>query len=255
MGKVPALNTGDSSRRCGFESCLCRQPQDNILRPLFFISSFSFFAPVQRDLPSQHLLFAENLPGIRFGLDPVFYSESSDKRFIKAYCHTRGDCTVKIQVAYDTLAAFLEQNRAGLAEEEALKTLASYAKGVETRTLRSQRPPVSYGRPTGAYTPSPVPRTPAPRVPSAGGSNNIARGIPWSDAEDAQLRGEFASGFSASAMATNHGRTIEAIAARLVRLHCINDREDLPGYIEYRQTVARLKGGTYTPKAQREKKA
>ena len=165
---------------------------------------------------------------------------------------------MKIQIAYDTLAIFLEINRAGLAEMEALKALVSYAKGVETRELRNRGPvgrasghSYSTGRSTALYSPAPAP-TPAPTANVRG--NNI-RGIPWTEAEDSQLRGEFASGFPATTMATNHGRTIEAIAARLVRLNCIKDREDLPGYIEYRQMVARSKGGTYIPKAERDKKS
>ena len=48
-------------------------------------------------------------------------------------------------------------------------------------------------------------------------------------------------------VANEHGRTLEAIAKRLVKLGKYHTLDDVPGYIEYRQAEAKKKGGTYIP--------
>ena len=63
--------------------------------------------------------------------------------------------------------------------------------------------------------------------------------MPWTGAEETQLLREFESKMPSAEIAENHKRTIEAIAARLVKLGKLQSREDLPGYAEYRESLGR----------------
>jgi len=52
-------------------------------------------------------------------------------------------------------------------------------------------------------------------------------GKAWSKAEDDTLLAAFDAGITARAIASKHGRTVEAIVARLVRLGRIKERTDV----------------------------
>ena len=138
---------------------------------------------------------------------------------------------MKVQIACNILDNFLHEHNADLLTREAFTALTAYAKGVETKrtktepkTTAEKAAPVNVGK---SYPPGHLPGS----------------GSPWSNKEDNLLKAEFYSGMSAKAMAQKHERTIEAIAARLVRLKCILKREELPGYIEYRESIARSRFG------------
>lgn len=168
---------------------------------------------------------------------------------------------MKLQIAYDTLAIFLNNHNAGLAEQEALKSLAAYCKGIETKagnptslnlppiesyqrttqpaqktaTAPTQPAPapnsgVVHRRPSFAYPAKPAaqPQAPAPQA-------DQPKGKPWSKQEEADLIREYNAGHSACDIAAMHRRTVEAIAARLKKLRVIKNRWDLQGYDDYRK--------------------
>lgn len=172
---------------------------------------------------------------------------------------------MKLQVAYDTLAIFLNQNHAGLAEQEALKSLAAYCKGVETKRGNGNninlQPIQSYSQPkTRTSQPAQVSPTvsnkpqrtlpsfaspangigPMTSIPPATTTRTDPRGRPWTQKEESDLLREYRQGMSACDMADAHKRTIEAIAARLKKMGVIKERKDLHGYEEYRKAI-----GTY----------
>lgn len=134
---------------------------------------------------------------------------------------------MKVLVACNHVENFLLEHNADMLTMEAFKALAAYAKGVDTKTAKN-RP--SYREKSSHFKPVPA----APPEPIRSGP---ASGMPWTPEEESKLRSEFLSGISAPAMAQKHNRTIEAVAARLVKLHCINAREELPGYNEYRDAI------------------
>lgn len=134
---------------------------------------------------------------------------------------------MKVLVACNYVENFLLEHNADALTMEAFKALAAYAKGVDTKTAKS-RP--SYREKSPHFKPAPT----ANAEPARSGP---ASGTPWTTDEESKLRSEFLSGISAPVMAQNHNRTIEAIAARLVKLRCINAREELAGYNEYRDAI------------------
>lgn len=125
---------------------------------------------------------------------------------------------MKIKVACNIVENFLLTNHADLYTMDAFTAMSGYVKGLETK--REKKAASSAARSVPADSPSPL------------------YGKPWDKTEENALSAEFYSGMSAKMMAQNHGRTIEAIAARLVKLGCITRRDDLPGYAEYRSMVA-----------------
>lgn len=150
---------------------------------------------------------------------------------------------MKIQVACNILDSFLHEHEADILTREAFTALSAYARGLETKRSKAATKEPASAVPT---TPSPAPPPEvsepsdmAPVYPHRSG----AGGSPWSKREDNMLKAEYYSSMSARTMAQRHERTIEAIAARLVRLGCINAREDLPGYTEYREAIARRRSG------------
>lgn len=58
-------------------------------------------------------------------------------------------------------------------------------------------------------------------------TRTINTGNPWSNKEDNQLLSSFDGGIPVKNIAENHGRTIGAISARLVRLGRIDKRKDV----------------------------
>lgn len=132
---------------------------------------------------------------------------------------------MKVLVACNHVENFLLEHNADMLTMEAFKALAAYAKGVDTKNTKSKP---SYRERSPRF--QPVPKSEPVR-------NGSASGAPWSAEEESRLRSEFLSGISAPVMAQKHNRTIEAVAARLVKLRCITTRDELPGYNEYRDAI------------------
>lgn len=173
---------------------------------------------------------------------------------------------MKAQDAYNTLEKFLAEHGAGLAETEALKSLAAFVKSICTRNGKQQRSVAiqlemdqTSGQPAlpAQQSSQPMSNQPAPMPPKMTQPSQQhtdlkkpqgnAKGKPWTPAEEWQLKVEFQSGLHGSLIAENHGRTIEAVAARLQVLRLIKHRDELPGYTEYRDKIARQHGGRYFP--------
>ena len=152
---------------------------------------------------------------------------------------------MKIQVACNILDSFLHEHDADILTREAFTALSAYARGLETKRSKAVAEKSAPAAPTASLPlPAPAPETAEPvDVPPVYPPRSGAGGSPWSKREDNMLKAEFYSSMSARTMAQRHERTIEAIAARLVRLGCIKAREDLPGYIEYREAIARRRSG------------
>lgn len=132
---------------------------------------------------------------------------------------------MKLQVAINLVDNFLIEHNADIATIEAFRQLAAYAKGIETKAQN------------GNYT---MRQAPAPgSSPAAASNGKKVYGMPWTGAEETQLLREFESKMPSAEIAENHKRTIEAIAARLVKLGKLQSREDLPGYAEYRESLGR----------------
>lgn len=166
---------------------------------------------------------------------------------------------MKLQIAYDTLALFLNTHNAGLAEQEALKSLAAYCKGIETKAgnpsalnlspIQSYQPSRPAAAPKPALSQQPAPNSgavhrrpsfaypakpPAPQAPVQQ-TGDQPKGKPWSKKEENDLVREYNDGLSACDIAAAHRRTVEAIAARLKKLGVIKNRWDLHGYDDYRK--------------------
>jgi len=153
---------------------------------------------------------------------------------------------MKIQVACNILDSFLHEHDADILTREAFTALSAYARGLETKRSKAAaaKPPVTTTPPAAPPQSAPSPEVSEPAdMPPAYPPRSGAGGSPWSKREDNMLKAEFYSCMSARTMAQRHERTIEAIAARLGRLGCINAREDLPGYTEYREAIARRRSG------------
>ena len=132
---------------------------------------------------------------------------------------------MKLQVAINLVDNFLIEHNADIATVEAFKQLAAYAKGIETKSQN------------GTFQ---MKQAPAPgSLPTAVHTGKRAYGMPWTGAEEAQLLREFDSKMPSADIASAHHRTIEAIAARLVKLGRLKSREELPGYAEYRESLGR----------------
>lgn len=131
---------------------------------------------------------------------------------------------MKIQVAINLVDNFLIEHNADIATVEAFKQLAAYAKGIETKSQN------------GSFQ---MKQAPAPGSSFSPPSGKRAYGMPWTGAEEAQLLREFHSKMPTAEIAAAHHRTIEAIAARLVKIGQLKSREELPGYAEYRESLGR----------------
>lgn len=137
---------------------------------------------------------------------------------------------MKVKVAANHVENFLITRHANELTMEAFKTLKAYVTGVETKQNNAAAAEAAKKAP-----PPPQNRTAAPGTGWAK-TQNV-----WTEAEEAALRSEFASGLSAEAISKRHNRSIGGIAARLVKLGIIARREDLPGYAEYEATTAKYR--------------
>lgn len=179
-------------------------------------------------------------------------------------CDTAKD--MLIQDAYDVLYDFLRDKGAGLAEWEALKAFSARIKSIQTREANFQRQSKSrFSQPARFDRSTRVPydrRQQAPRpVEQARGvdlrtsaatahtvqSSTDKKGL-WSHEEELALLDEFEQGLDGFQIAEKHGRTVEAIAARLQKLGRIKHRDDLPGYVAYRDGIERQRGRSYYPR-------
>lgn len=146
---------------------------------------------------------------------------------------------MKAQDAYDVLEKFLRKYDAGLAEREALKSLAAYVKTVQTRDSRKSRIPEG--------SKSPKNGTNKPQYFDNANKGKTGKGSPWTPEEDKRLQAEYKACLDGYQMGALHERTVEAVAARLQFLGVLSDRDLLPGYVEYRDKKARERGGRYYP--------
>lgn len=171
-----------------------------------------------------------------------------------------------IQDAYDVLHKFLQDKGAGLAEWEALKAFSARIKSIQTREAKSNwQPKKDFSRPARFNSSSRTPynrRRPtassAERTRSVDPKNGAAAPYAfqpstdkksfWSHEEELALLEEFEQGFDGFQIAERHGRTVEAIAARLQKLGRIKHRDDLPGYVAYRDEIERQRGRSYYPR-------
>lgn len=159
---------------------------------------------------------------------------------------------MELQVAYNTLDKFIACHGGGLAETEALKTLVAHAKCIQTKARKAGRSENHDGTipfPVHPNAKQKKPRVTQPNPAPAENTTGAAIGKLWTEEEENVLITEFFSGYTASRMAQLHERTIEAIAARLVKTGCIEIREDLPGYIDYRKALAKVRGTTFVPRS------
>lgn len=132
---------------------------------------------------------------------------------------------MKIKVACNIVENFLITHNADAYTTEAFTALAGYVKGVETRMGSKSAPILPPSRPVAP-----------PQKPY---------GKAWDKLEENALKAEFYSGIGSQTMAQRHERTIEAIAARLVKLGCIKSRDELLGYSEYRDMMASRSSGRH----------
>ena len=163
---------------------------------------------------------------------------------------------MKLQDAYNTLDMFLDKHGAGLVEREALKAMTAYCKGVETKrgnknAVKTKNKkehndtsvdttPVQPDTPPQDVQPTPQPN-PLPSFvkpkqepekkpvgipdttnePTASTHKNRS-GQPWTAAEERELLQQHLTGMTITDMAKQHGRSADAIMARLVRMGVIS---------------------------------
>lgn len=174
---------------------------------------------------------------------------------------------MKIQEAYQILATFLLDNDAGTLEQVALKALYAQAKGMETKQnnrIRQGAVQPNTAAPVSTYASA---ANVQPKADSYGQqarpSNNQMEadaqqfkaptsqpqgrgGEYWTKDEETALRKEFCEQhLSLVDIAAMHGRSYEAIAKRLVRIHVVKTKEDIAEYVQLRQQDAAAKGYTY----------
>lgn len=150
---------------------------------------------------------------------------------------------MKAQDAYNVLNEFLIKHNAGLAEKEALKSLAAFVKAVQTKENK-QRNNASYQMQIDQFSPTSVA---PPKASTHKNGSMRAKGKAWTAEEEQRLKEEYRASLDGYQMASLHGRTVEAVAARLQSLGVIDSRDELPGYAEYRDKIARQRGGRYYP--------
>ena len=137
---------------------------------------------------------------------------------------------MKVQVAANHVENFLITRHANELTMEAFKTLKAYCKGIETKTERSASHEKEPPKPAvKAATPAQKKKAPPTKL--------------WTPEEEEKLKAEFSCNIDAATMARIHERTIGGIAARLVKLGCIKERSDLPGYDEYETARIEAKAG------------
>lgn len=139
---------------------------------------------------------------------------------------------MKVQVAANHVENFLITRHANELTMEAFKTLKAYCKGIETKTERS----VAKEKET-AKSVTPTATTSVPQQKKKPPMTKL-----WTPEEEEKLKAEFSCHLDAETMARVHERTIGGIAARLVKLGCIKERSDLPGYDEYEAARIEAKG-------------
>lgn len=142
---------------------------------------------------------------------------------------------MQIKIAANIVENFLLANNAPLDVREAFKALSAYSRGIETK--RKNRAAESTSTYVNELPPLPATLTSSTTSPPNNSARRRPGGRPWTREEESQLRSEFLSGLATKQLAQLHGRTIEAIAARLVELGCIKHRDELPGYTEYRDAI------------------